>query len=292
MEEGVFGMATRESFDVETRIRTAYSGEARQNKSELYQWYRQDALLARYRLRAVAASMLVHRGWDDLRHKEMLDVGCGSGSWLRTLVEWGARPEQLHGIDLREERVEYARFLAPHCDWQVASGFALPYADASMDFVSAHTVFSSIVEQDSRVAMATEMMRVVKSDGLIMLFDFRVSDPRNRDTVGIPRQEVQRLFPGFHMNAKSLVLAPPLARLLVNRYPCLTVLLEGLCPPLRMHALYLLSRKVHGIQPSTTFSLLGRITHVTHSHVMHILKPGLHGDRLNRCVALNEAADK
>jgi SAM-dependent methyltransferase len=42
-----------------------------------------------------------------------LDVGCGSGSFLRTLVSLGARPPRLQGLDLMPCRILAARVLSP-----------------------------------------------------------------------------------------------------------------------------------------------------------------------------------
>ena len=97
--------------------------------------------------------MLKLNGITDLSHIEVLDIGCGSGGWLRTLLEWGARPEHLHRIDLLEDRIEKARALGMGIDFQVASGYEIPFADGSMDLVSAHTVFSSILDGSARKAL-------------------------------------------------------------------------------------------------------------------------------------------
>jgi 2-polyprenyl-3-methyl-5-hydroxy-6-metoxy-1,4-benzoquinol methylase len=44
------------------------------------------------------------------RHR-ILEVGCGSGHFLREMAKWGAIPDRLTGIDLLEDRVTVARRL-------------------------------------------------------------------------------------------------------------------------------------------------------------------------------------
>jgi hypothetical protein len=79
------------------------------------------------------------------------------------------------------------------------------------------------------------MERVVRSDGMIVIFDFRISSPRNPDTTGIRRGEVQRLFSNFTVKSRSLILAPPLQRPLAKLSPWLALTIETFIPFLRTH---------------------------------------------------------
>lgn len=224
------------------RITKTYAQRKTTGKGQLYAWYQQSAQWEKYRLRSVAAAMFASLGWRDFSALEVCDIGCGAGGWLRTLMEWGVPGQHLHGIDLLEDRVAYARSLAPQMDIQQASGWAIPFPDARMDLVSAHTVFSSITDGSARALLAREMARVTKPGGVIMLYDFRIADPRNRDTVGISAAEVKRLFPDFSMRVRSLTLSPPISRRLVTISPFMVALGEWLFPFLRTHRLFLLTK--------------------------------------------------
>ena len=228
----------------ESRIRTVYSQRDLTGKRLLYRWHREEVLFNIYRFRTVVASMLARSAYLDLSEIEALDVGCGTGSWLRTLVEWGASPEHLHGIDLLQERIDSARSIIPQIDFQLASGYDIPFPNDSMDLISAHTVFSSILNADARRALAQEMNRVLTDSGIVLIYDYRVSDPRNPDTIGIRRAEIQRLFPGFNLQFRSLTLAPPLARRLAPFSPLLAHMMEVWLPFLRTHAIYLLRQHI------------------------------------------------
>jgi hypothetical protein len=86
------------------------------------------------------------------------------------------------------------------------------------------------------------MVRVVKPAGAVFIYDYRISDPRNPDTIGIRKKEIQRLFPEFQVNMRSLTLAPPLARRIAPVSPLLAHAMEAWFPFLRTHALYFLKK--------------------------------------------------
>ncbi len=224
----------------ETRIRSVYAGRDHSGKPSLYRWHRDEVLLNQYRFQEAAAFLLRTDGLTELSQLEMLDVGCGVGGWLRKLLEWGASANRLHGIDLLQDRIDNARCLSSGIDFQVASGYELPFPDSSMDLISAHTVFSSIVDTEHRKSLAEEMVRVLRPGGRILIYDYRISDPRNRDTVGIRTYEIRRLFPGRSLRVRSLTLAPPIARRIAPVSPLLCQLLERCIPFLRTHLFCLL----------------------------------------------------
>lgn len=227
----------------ESRIRRVYANRDSGGKRGLYHWSRPDVLLNQCRFRSAVSSILTANGFDDLTPIKALDVGCGSGGWIRTLMEWGARAENLCGVDLLGDRIDEAKRLTPGVDLKVASGFSIPYGDGSFDLVSAHTVFSSIPDSSARDALAGEMARVLKNSGAVLIYDYRISHPQNPDTVGIGANEVSRLFPGFSVISKSVTLAPPIARPLTSVSPLLALAVETVFPFLRTHAIHLLKKR-------------------------------------------------
>jgi 2-polyprenyl-3-methyl-5-hydroxy-6-metoxy-1,4-benzoquinol methylase len=220
-----------------SRIKQVYAQRDAKGKPALYQWWRKDITLTNFTFRLVVSSML----WEDLSDKQILDIGCGAGGWLRTLQEWGGEPEHLHGIDLLEDRIAQAKKMSPQIDYQAISGWPIPFTEQSMDLVTANTVFSSILDPEARLGLAKEMMRVVRSK--ILIYDFRISHPKNPDTIGIRKNEIRRLFPNFKIQMQTLTLAPPIQRKLAPLSPLLAYACEVLLPFLRTHAIYLLTRK-------------------------------------------------
>jgi hypothetical protein len=86
------------------------------------------------------------------------------------------------------------------------------------------------------------MLRVVKPDGLILWFDFRVNNPRNRNVRAIDPAEIHSLFPNCDIRLRSVTLAPPLARAVVPISWIAAGLLEKV-PFLRTHYLGIIHKR-------------------------------------------------
>ncbi len=197
-----------------------------------------------YRDQSILAQAFQCLGITDLSQLHVLDVGCGSGGWLRLLLEWGASPERLHGVDLLPDRIAQAQALSPAgMDWRVGNALGLDYPDASIDICAAATVFSLVLDPAARLALGQEMSRVVRPGAYIMISDYAVSSPSNPDTVGIPRKEIRRLFPAMLLrHSFKLIFPPPLLRLLPSALLGLIQLLEGIMPFICTHRLYVLTK--------------------------------------------------
>jgi ubiquinone/menaquinone biosynthesis C-methylase UbiE len=224
----------------EARIRTAYG---RRNESDArYSWFSPgNEFMSQDRERRLIGS-LRKNGFVGLEKKLILEVGCGTGQWLRDFIKWGARPESITGIDLLQERIARARDLCPKgVHVQCASATALPFLDERFDLVLQSTVFTSILDQAVKQQIANEMMRVVKRDGIILWYDYHVNNPRNSDVRGVKRREIYQLFPNCRIDLERITLAPPLARALAPYSYLACYLLEKL-PPLCTHYLGLIRR--------------------------------------------------
>lgn len=154
---------------------------------------------------------------------------------MRQLVQLGARPENLCGLDLLPREIERARAVTPHIPLALGSGHLLPYADASFDIITQFTVFSSILDRAVREQTAREILRVLKPDGVFIWYDF-IWNPVNRDTRGVGAREIRSLFPGAAVRLRRVSLAPPLYRRLAGRSWLACYLLDRI-PLLRTHYL-------------------------------------------------------
>src|SRR5206468_12139162 len=115
----------------------------------------------------------------------------------------------------------------------------LPWPDAHFDVISQFVVFTSILDWSLKQQIAAEMLRVLKPSGVILWYDFRMNNPRNAQVRGIGRAEVERLFPLCNIRLHSLLLAPPVASMIVPRSTRLASMLERV-PFLRTHYLGLI----------------------------------------------------
>jgi len=207
------------------RIRSAYARREERGLEGRYSYW-EPANLYLYQARERAlVSLLAGTGLPDrqagllpMTNLRVLDVGCGEGAVLRDLLRLGARPENLAGVDLLVSRLAKAGALNAGMAFSVADAADLPYADVSFDLLLAFTLLSSIIDVEARGAAASEMLRVPRPGGVLIVYDFWVN-PRNPDVRPLRRAEVRRLFPGCTFNWRRVTLAPPLLRLLVPSAP-------------------------------------------------------------------------
>lgn len=169
-----------------------------------------------------------------LEKRKILEIGCGMGNVLASLITLGATAENLYGVDLLPDRIEKAKQQHPGIHFEYANAESLNYPDASFDLVLFFTVFSSILDERMRIGVAQEAKRVLKRGGGILWYDLRYNNPGNPSVRGLQKKDIQRLFPEFGIYLQTITLLPPLARRLGPLTDFLYPFLERL-PFLRTH---------------------------------------------------------
>lgn len=208
----------------EDRIREAYARRRDSIVDDRYSVYLPGNIARLQEIERNVLHLLSRHGRRDLNSQVVLELGCGTGYWLRKFVEWGANPASLHGIDLLETRIAEARRLTPQgTNLYAGSAGRLDFADAKFDLVCQFMMFSSILDSELRQQIAAEMRRVLKADGIILWYDLHLDNPRNRDVRGLKLAELRSLFPDCHIDVTRITFLPPLARRLgwtsVKLYP-------------------------------------------------------------------------
>ena len=181
-------------------------------------------------------------GWANLDELRAFEAGCSTGYNLRTLLQWGARPEHLAGIDLDPEAVDYCRAHSAQITVHCGSAEAIPEETGRFDLSLAFTLFSSVPDDGISSRIGAELVRITKPGGFILVYDMRRRNPRNADVHPIGRDDIERWFPGLPLRARSITLAPPIARPLGRRLPALYGPVAAF-PFLRTHNMYVLRRK-------------------------------------------------
>lgn len=120
-----------------------------------------------------------HRGWNhntripgDLRRlagrlgpwqgKQVLDVGCGVGKWLRVLSDRGAIPA---GIDISPVAIEACQRLVRQAELSCGPAESLPFKDKRFDVV---TCLGSLEHFAYPEKALREMVRVAKPDAIFL----------------------------------------------------------------------------------------------------------------------------
>ena len=190
------------------------------------------------RLRAMRALWRAH-GWSGLDGLDLLEIGCGAGGNLLDLLRLGAEPARLAGIELLPERAAAARERLPVAV-RVIEDDALraPIAPASQDAILLFTVFSSVLDEAARAALAAAAWRWLRPGGGVLVYDFAVDNPRNPVVRALPAARVRPLLPQARTTSLRLTLAPPLAPAAGRLHPRLPALAAALLAPLRTHRLH------------------------------------------------------
>ena len=172
----------------------------------------------------------------DRKSARVLDVGCGAGSSLVSLLRLGFPQTLMSGIDISEERIAQARATLPLADFRSGSADAMSYADITFDLVTESTMFVLMPDDALASRIAREMIRVTKPGGHIMLIDWRYSKPGNDVYKAVTPARIASLF---DVGGATTVVArergaliPPVGRRLSRYLPSLYFLVQALVPPL------------------------------------------------------------
>jgi SAM-dependent methyltransferase len=149
----------------------------------------------------------------------ILDVGCGSGWWLECLAADARVSARLGGVELLPERAASARGRVPRAAIAQADARELPFDTGSFEVVTLFTVLSSLSGVADAERTLREARRVLRPGGVLLIWEPRVRNPFNRNTVLIDRPLLERALTGTRVEARTLTVLPPLARRLGKHTP-------------------------------------------------------------------------
>lgn len=181
---------------------------------------------------------------------DLLDVGCGDGGGLLNFARLGFPFRRMTGIDLQADRLELARLNIPSANLVHGDAAAMPFASASFDLVFESTMFVQLTDELLASRIASEMLRVCRPGGYVILSDWRYSKPFNSQYLGLSRDRVARLFNvdtgaagkcREHARYRA-ALVPPLGRRLSHYASPLYFLVHGIFPFLSGHIVTVLKR--------------------------------------------------
>jgi ubiquinone/menaquinone biosynthesis C-methylase UbiE len=95
--------------------------------------------------------------------KRLLDVGCGSGTWLRATADLGAIPT---GVDISQVALDACKRALLSADLHCGPAESLPFTEAQFDFVSCLGAIEHFLNPQ---AALREMVRVAKPNAVFLL---------------------------------------------------------------------------------------------------------------------------
>ena len=122
----------------------------------------------------------------------VLEVGCGSGVFLRAAADRGAR---VAGVDASHALVELARARVPEAELSVGDLQRLPYEDDAFDVVAG---FNAFFFADDMVAALREAGRVAKPGSPVVI---QVWGAHGRCSLDAIKPLVRPFFPGYDPDA-------------------------------------------------------------------------------------------
>ncbi len=130
---------------------------------------------------------------------KVLDVGCGHGD-IHPFIHQAYAGIELTGIDVAGTVVDEAASRYPENDYRVYDGNRIPFEDETFDSAFAICVMHHVPPPQWEQFLR-EMLRVVKEDGVLLVFEHNPSNPITRRIVNnCPLDENAVLLPAKQLS--------------------------------------------------------------------------------------------
>ena len=177
---------------------------------------------------------------------KVLDVGCGGGGDIYQLTRVGYDPCNITGVDILEEHLDRARSLYPQVEFVHCDASSMDFADGSFDLCFSSGMFATLPDDTLSASIASEMVRVCKPGGWLLIVDWWTPKPRDPNYKALTKRRMRELFKvgsdtrvvGIYRGA----LIPPVGRFLSARLPALYFLTAAVFPFLVGQVAYLLRK--------------------------------------------------
>jgi len=169
--------------------------------------------------------------FDDYSSLKMLEIGAGHGTNAYLFEELGLTLGNISFNELREERLREIHANFPNNKVYAGDAIEVKFPE-TYDIVFQSTVFTSILNDSDRKALAAKMWKLLNPGGIIIWYDFIFNNPKNPDVRKVTIQDVNVLFnKSKRSNLWRITLAPPIGRKVGKFYHLFNI------PFLRTHIL-------------------------------------------------------
>lgn len=217
---------------------------------------------------------LLQHGFNRLPEYKILDAGCGNGQDLRSLVEFGAKPENCHGIDFCDKALEFARTVSPpEMDFRQVPFFSNGFDDNIFDIVFSYNVITNFIDNSDIKCFGREARRVIKNNGLLLLIC--TIDDEARQTSGVAGlgvrtftiNDIVEFFPQFQ------IVDVASASVLKNDFDKNIIVKDMDKKEAHIEAIFNLAEQLKGQQSYDYFYTIGAMKHLVYG--LEIVKSGL-----------------
>jgi ubiquinone/menaquinone biosynthesis C-methylase UbiE len=141
----------------------------------------------------------------------------------------------LTGVDIQKERIDEAKRRFPNVNFVHCDAAKMQFQDETFDIVTESTMFVQLTDDNLAHSIASEMIRVTKTGGYIMLVDWRYSKPW--DKKHYKGLSIRRIKDLFSVPSKTIIfsvfngaLIPSIGRFFSKRIPSLYFLVQTIFP--------------------------------------------------------------
>lgn len=179
----------------------------------------------------IYAKELLSSKFNNLSNLKFLEIGAGNGTNAFLFEKIGIKLENISFNELIGERLENIKNGFPNNKLYAGDATHVQFPE-KYDIVFQSTVFTSILNDKDRKALADKMWSLLNPGGVILWYDFIYNNPKNSDVKKVDIAEVSALFNKCtSFNIKKITLAPPIGRKVGKLYHLFNV------PFLRSHIL-------------------------------------------------------
>lgn len=175
---------------------------------------------------------------DKLSQIKLLEIGAGDGVNLIAFKKYGFSWDNLSGNELI---IEYGERLKKNIlseNVYIGDALELNFQN-NFDIVFQSTVFTSILDDSFKKKLADKMFEMTKQGGLILWYDFKYNNPKNKDVKGIGKNEIRELFShSKKIEFHNVTIAPPIGRKVKRFYN----LFNFMFPFLRTHVIAVIKK--------------------------------------------------
>jgi SAM-dependent methyltransferase len=158
------------------------------------------------------SEQLIRNYFSDLSDLKLLEIGAGSGHNALMFEKMGIQLKNISFNELLEDRIAVIKNSFPNNKLYAGDAITLNFEER-YDIIFQSTVFTSILKDTDRKALANKMWELLKPGGIILWYDFIYNNPNNPDVKKVSVAEVKELFGAAKSwRVKKVTLAPPIGR--------------------------------------------------------------------------------